>query len=99
MAKLIDGPAFGQQVRDHVAARVAELKRGWGPRVVAMRSWLEREFARKPKRVDVQARFAGPWLDALQAWAGDPAAEEPDLKTGWKRLTREDLVKQTIELQ
>ncbi|MBI5719132.1 MAG: exodeoxyribonuclease V subunit beta [Burkholderiales bacterium] len=75
------------------AARCAELKLGWSLRVRRMRAWLDRELARKPRVVNLQAQHVPGWLDALQAWADDTAAESPRLTdTAWERLTREDLV-------
>ncbi|MCW5634161.1 MAG: exodeoxyribonuclease V subunit beta [Rubrivivax sp.] len=75
-----------------IAARCAELKAGWAERVRHMRTWLDRELARKPKVVNLQARHVEDWLDALQAWVDDPGAEVPALsETAWERLTRADL--------
>lgn len=35
----------------------------------------------------IQKRYYEPWLDTLNAWHQDPFLLEPDLKTGWDRLS------------
>jgi exodeoxyribonuclease V beta subunit len=73
------------------AAALGAVKRGWVDRAAEMRAWLDVQWARKDCPID--KRSLGPahgarWIDALQDWAGDPAAETLELGKGAGRLTR-----------
>lgn len=71
------------------AAQRARLKQGWDERAQAMADWIASARAR-PKAIDgrkLAANNVGSWLANLRSWALDPAILEPDLKTGWTRLT------------
>jgi exodeoxyribonuclease V beta subunit len=84
---------LAQASRARAAARAA-LKAGWVERAQSMRRWLDAQVARADcpfNRQRVQARYYGGWLDALSAWASDPEADTPDLKTGAERLTPQGL--------
>jgi exodeoxyribonuclease V beta subunit len=71
-------------------AALAALKRGWAERAEAMQGWIDAQMARKPCPFDgrrMAARNYTGWLRALAAWAGDPRAAYPDMKTGLTRFT------------
>lgn len=79
MASLAD--AAGAAVQAMVSALTA-IKSGWADRVVRMRGWLEPllEPGRSPFNANmVKPASARGWLDALAAWAADPAARVPEL--------------------
>ena len=69
--------------------RTGQLKRGWGPKAVAMRDWLDRlaELSDCPfNKQRLNPSNYRRWLDTLMAWALDPGIDTPDLKTGATRL-------------
>ena len=69
---------------------LAGLKQGWVGRASAMQAWVAGQLADKQCPFDkrkLPARHCAAWLDELAAWAGDPLAQTPDLKTGAIRLT------------
>ena len=65
-----------------MASALTAIKSGWADRVVRMRGWLEPllEPGRSPFNANmVKPASARGWLDALAAWAADPAARVPEL--------------------
>ena len=74
--------------------QLASLKRGWAQRAQAMQGWIDAQMARKPCPFDgrrmAPRNYTG-WLNALAAWADDPRADMPDLKTGRTRFTPEGM--------
>ncbi len=61
---------------------LAQLKQGWGRRAAEMQAWLDRQMARGDcpfNKVKLQAQHYTNWLNALSAWAGDPASGLPVL--------------------
>ena len=78
------------RVRSERAGALAALKDGWVERTTQMRDWLAMQLALKNCPYDKRSlapRNTSNWLDALAAWAGDPAAETLDMKTGRTRFT------------
>ncbi|MBX3636506.1 MAG: exodeoxyribonuclease V subunit beta [Rubrivivax sp.] len=78
------------QVGARRAEALAGLKAGWVEQVEVLRAELQAHWDNKHCPLDKRA-FAPAhvtrWLDALAAWAADPAAADLDLKVGWTRLT------------
>lgn len=71
-------------------AALAALKTGWSQRAREMKQWIDAQMALKPCPFDgrrMAARNYTGWLQALGAWADDPRAAYPDMKTGLKRFT------------
>ena len=71
-------------------ASLAALKQGWVARAAAMQHWLDGQLDSKSCPFDkrkMAPRNYSNWLAALSAWADDPAADIPDLKTGATRFT------------
>ncbi|MDE2371418.1 MAG: exodeoxyribonuclease V subunit beta [Burkholderiales bacterium] len=69
---------------------VAAIKDGWTARAQSMRDWLDGQYASKScafSKKSLQARHYRAWLDALAAWAADPAVEQPKFSTKADRLT------------
>ncbi|MDT7833653.1 exodeoxyribonuclease V subunit beta [Aquabacterium sp. OR-4] len=96
-AALGPGQAPAQALGQARAAQqqaLAELKAPWPAWVAELRALLDAAVA--AKQVDgrkLQARYYGPWLDALAAWAGSELPR-PDLdssSSAWTRLTPEGL--------
>ena len=75
-------------------AELASLKLGWAQRAQAMQGWIDAQMARKPCPFDgrrmAPKNYTG-WLKALAAWADDPCADMPDLKTARTRFTPEGM--------
>ncbi len=74
--------------REEMQRRLAALKAPWATWTEELQALLDGAVA--SKSVDgrqLQNRYYKPWLEALRAWVADPAAEAPDLKTGWERLS------------
>ena len=68
---------------------LAALKAGWAQRADEMQDWLESLWADKSNPVEktLPRQADGTrWIEALRTWALDPAADEPDLKSGAERL-------------
>ncbi len=86
--------ALAQATRARAEA-LAALKTGWVARADEMQAWLAWVWQDKqhPARKAVPAKgHATRWIDALRAWATDPAIEQPDLTpTAAERLTAHSL--------
>ena len=89
--------ALGGLIDETLAAHrteLASLKLGWAQRAQAMQGWIDAQMARKPCPFDgrrmAPKNYTG-WLKALAAWADDPRADMPDLKTGRTRFTPEGM--------
>ena len=77
-----------QAAREEKRRLLAELKAPWTAWVQELRILLDDAVEKKcVNRQKLQARYYGPWLKTLNEWASDAEAVEPDLKTGWTRLT------------
>ena len=80
---------MARAAREEAAQRIA-LREGWSERALGMQRWIANERAQAVKRIDgrklAEGNVSG-WLANLQAWVDDHALLEPDLKTGWTRLT------------
>jgi exodeoxyribonuclease V beta subunit len=79
MASLADVAGTAMQALSSI---LAGIKSGWPERVVRMRGWLEPLM--EPGRSPFKANIVKPegvrgWLDAMAAWAADPAARVPEL--------------------
>ncbi|MBF0271491.1 MAG: exodeoxyribonuclease V subunit beta [Magnetococcales bacterium] len=76
-----------------IKRRLAAMKPDWRIWVPELRGLLDRAVA--AKQVDgrkIQARYYGPWLNALEQWAQDPAPSLLVLSdTAWQRLTQDGL--------
>ena len=71
-------------------AAIEALKVGWALRAGQIQVWLDQQLADKACPFDkrkLQSRYYTPWLNELAAWAENPQAERPDMKTGATRLT------------
>jgi exodeoxyribonuclease V beta subunit len=82
------------RARQHRAERLASLKVGWVERADDMLAWLGAIWKDKqhPARKGLPGESnASRWIEALRAWALDPAVERPDVKTGAARLTHSAL--------
>jgi exodeoxyribonuclease V beta subunit len=78
--------------REERERRLAELKTPWSAWCDSLKTLLDDAVATKSiNGRKLQARFYGPWLNALRDWAADPTSVSPDLKTGWRRLTPEGM--------
>ena len=86
--------ALIERLGDEQRVALALLKAGWAARAAQMRHWLQQQIEASPcgfdKRLLKRVHFEA-WLDALTAWADDPAALRPELKTGAQRLIPEGL--------
>ncbi|EHR71454.1 exodeoxyribonuclease V, beta subunit [Burkholderiales bacterium JOSHI_001] len=89
----------GQGSLGDVAARarqrLATLKLGWAERANEMRAWLNAQWQSKTCAIDKKKLgefHGGKWLQALQDWALDPAADHPKLGVGSERLTRQGVL-------
>ncbi|MGJ7493184.1 exodeoxyribonuclease V subunit beta [Variovorax sp. ZT4R33] len=89
--------ALGALIGETLAERhtqLASLKVGWAQRAQAMQGWIDAQMARKPCPFDgrrmAPKNYTG-WLNALAAWADDPHADMPELKTGRTRFTPEGM--------
>ncbi len=71
-----DDDATLAQVLGPLLAELSTLKQGWPAKVQAMREWLLPRLELKTDsgfdKKQVQARWAAPWLDDLDAWAANP---------------------------
>jgi len=80
-----------QQARQARADALARLRDGWAERAEDLRAWLLGQVADKGAWNGAKLKPAnfGKWLDNLAAWGrgGPDAPDQPDLKTGWTRLT------------
>ncbi|HRL78319.1 MAG TPA: exodeoxyribonuclease V subunit beta [Candidatus Accumulibacter phosphatis] len=68
--------------------RLAELKAPWRTWLAELQGLLDDAVSRR--LVDgrrLQERYYRPWLQALRLWHEDAEMLQPDLKTGWTRLT------------
>jgi exodeoxyribonuclease V beta subunit len=87
------GALIGETLAAH-RNELASLKRGWAQRAQAMQGWIDAQMARKPCLFDgrrmAPRNYTG-WLNALAAWADDPRADMPELKTGRTRFTPEGM--------
>ncbi|HSN34170.1 MAG TPA: UvrD-helicase domain-containing protein, partial [Ideonella sp.] len=78
--------------RDAKAQALATLKAPWSKWADELEALLDAGVAAKQVvGSKIQRRYYEPWLKALRDWVADPAAEWPDLKTGWKRFTPEGM--------
>ncbi|BAL22612.1 exodeoxyribonuclease V subunit beta [Azoarcus sp. KH32C] len=78
--------------RAEKAKKLAQLKAPWPDWTQELEALLDAAVAAKQVvGSKIQKRYYQPWLDALAAWAADPAADALDLKKGWERLSRHGL--------
>jgi len=63
--------------------RLAALKAPWIEAADALEAWL----VSLGKDTKIRPTDLRRWTEALRTWARDPDQAEPDLKTGWGRLT------------
>ena len=79
-----------QRLDTERGATLARLKQGWVERAREMQTWLDERYDGKAfpfEKTRLKKIHYSAWLEALAAWAGDPVADQPDLKTGATRLT------------
>ncbi len=68
------------------------LKAPWAAWVDELQALLDDAVALKVVHgTKLQKRYYQPWLDKLREWAATPGIVQPDLKTGWQRLSPDGL--------
>jgi len=81
------GSTMERVAREEHEQRIG-LRAGWRERAFAMQQWIA--DARAAKWIDgkkLTDTNANKWFAKLHAWVDDVTQPEPDLKTGWTRLT------------
>ncbi len=74
--------------RQRRAATLQTLKAPWPAWADELQTLWEADDAQgRLNRKKFRAQYYQPWLDELKAWAADDDQTQPDLKTGWTRLT------------
>lgn len=81
-----------RRARAERAARLAQLKAPWRTWAGELKRLLDAAVASKSVNGRrLQPRHYDPWIEQIRTWASEPSAVAPDLKTGWRRLTRQGL--------
>ena len=80
-----------QQADAHYRQALQQAKQGWAVRLLALRTWLDAQLARKDcpfNKSKLRGDYVAGWFDALDIWAGTPELALPALTpAGRQRLT------------